>query len=186
MKTIDYERYIFRLIFQEPGEKFDSFIERLKIQLRKCNFDDRESSFKDQIIEKCANDELRSKAFENRMTLDQLIYTGRVLEEAGKNCLGNSTVKDKFDEEELMMNKTYESSRPIQDALTNLNSYAYDRFLLAQVKNRSYEESYQYRSKIGEFNEGKTSEGEKIETIISIRKASNFDEEIENIKQQNW
>lgn len=85
MKTIDYERYIFRITVQERDESFESFIERLQIQLRKCRFADNDMHLKDQIIEKCQSKELRQRAFEHNMSLRQLIFTGRTLDSADRN-----------------------------------------------------------------------------------------------------
>lgn len=87
MKT-DYERYLFRLISQDKDESLESFVERLQNQSKKCKFLDEESQIKDQIIEKCVSKELRKAAFENKLTLRQLILTGKTLEVAEKNCKG--------------------------------------------------------------------------------------------------
>lgn len=84
MKTLDYERYIFRVIKQEREESFDSFVGRLKIQAKKCYFCDVDSQMKDQILEKCHNNDLRKEAFENLMSLQQLIYTAKTLENVKK------------------------------------------------------------------------------------------------------
>jgi hypothetical protein len=91
MSSIDYERYVFRLIKQEVSESFGSFIERLENQLKKCRYNDPESQFKDQIIEKCGNNALRRKAFEAKMTLDQLIFTGKTIELAEISCMRRSS-----------------------------------------------------------------------------------------------
>lgn len=85
MKTLDYERYVFQLIRQEQSELFASFVQRLWNQVDKCKFTDPDFHIKDQIIGKCISNELRQKAFEVEMTLDQLIFTGKTLEAAEKN-----------------------------------------------------------------------------------------------------
>lgn len=85
MKTVDYERYIFRITVQERDESFESFVERLRIQVRKCRFADIDMQLKDQIIEKCNSKELRQRAFEHEMSLRQLIFTGKTLETAERN-----------------------------------------------------------------------------------------------------
>lgn len=87
---MDYERYIFRLIQQESEEPFDSFVSRLSCQAQNCNFADFSSQMKDQIIDKSLNANLREKAFAANMTLDQIIYTGRTLEAATRNCRSNN------------------------------------------------------------------------------------------------
>ena len=53
MYNLDNERYIFRLIRQDKDEMFNSFVERLDNQLKKCKYRDADSQLKDQIIEKC-------------------------------------------------------------------------------------------------------------------------------------
>lgn len=85
VKTIEYERYQFKLIKQETEETFDSFVCRLYTQSRKCDFNDIDSQMKDQIIEKCQSDSLRREAFRNTMTLDQLILKGRTIETKNKS-----------------------------------------------------------------------------------------------------
>lgn len=97
MKTLDYERYLFRLTKQDEEESLESFVERLRHQAKKCEFTDPDSQTKDQIIEKCASNELRKSAFENQMTLSQLILTGKTLENAEKNTQAESLkiVKEK-------------------------------------------------------------------------------------------
>jgi hypothetical protein len=89
MKSLDYERYIFRLIKQEKSENFDSFLSRLQNQARKCEFVDLESQMKDQILVKTHLNSLRQKAFEDKMTLQQLIYTARTLEQAERSFATN-------------------------------------------------------------------------------------------------
>lgn len=85
MKTLEYERYKFKLIKQEHNEPLESFYERLRMQARKCQFTDIDSHLKDQIIEKCSSNDLRCEAFECPMSLEQLIFTGKTLESAEKN-----------------------------------------------------------------------------------------------------
>lgn len=69
----DYERYIFHLIKQGAGEKFDSFVHRLRHQVKCCGFADYEGQLKMQLLANCSIDELRRKAFNNEMTLEQII-----------------------------------------------------------------------------------------------------------------
>lgn len=80
MKTIDCQRYIFRLIKQEPNEPFDSFFQRLREQEKKCNFSDSDERMKEQIIAECSIKEFREHAFEGEINLDQLIFMARTLE----------------------------------------------------------------------------------------------------------
>lgn len=110
MKTIDYERYIFRITVQERDESFESFVERLRIQVRKCRFMDNEMQLKDQIIEKCNSKELRQRAFENEMSLRQLIFTGKTLETAERNYQRNS--RDYREPREQFRRQTSREDRP--------------------------------------------------------------------------
>ena len=80
VKSLEFERYEFKQIKQDTNETFDSFVGRLFSQSRKCHFSDTDSQMKDQIIEKCRSRSLRFEAFENSMTLDQLISKGRSFE----------------------------------------------------------------------------------------------------------
>lgn len=104
MNDYDYERYVFRLIKQEPGESFNSFLERIENQIHKCGFFDVVTHFKSQIIEKCSMNELRRKAFQNEMTLDHLIFTGRILEEAERNCMKERRIK--YEERSISVSPT--------------------------------------------------------------------------------
>lgn len=56
-----YERHVFRLIQQEPEEKFDKFLVRLRNQSSKCNFAKKDDDIIDQIAEKCFSPDLRKK-----------------------------------------------------------------------------------------------------------------------------
>lgn len=85
MKTLDYERYLFRITRQDPNENLQSFVQRLESQLLKCHFADPEAQLKDQIIEKCIMNDLRRDAFGQVMTLEQLILRGKTLESAQIN-----------------------------------------------------------------------------------------------------
>lgn len=80
MKTIDFQRYIFRLIKQKQNESFDSFFQRLREQEKKCNFADSDERMKEQIIAECSIKEFRDRAFEDEINLDQLIFMARTLE----------------------------------------------------------------------------------------------------------
>lgn len=54
-----FERHIFRLMKQEPEEKFEKFLIRLRRQCSKCNFANENESLIDQITEKCSSAKLR-------------------------------------------------------------------------------------------------------------------------------
>ncbi|CAH2101296.1 unnamed protein product [Euphydryas editha] len=46
-----YERHLFRLIKQEPDERFEKFLVRLRQQADKCKFNDKEDQIIDQITD---------------------------------------------------------------------------------------------------------------------------------------
>nr|CAI5867977.1 unnamed protein product [Callosobruchus analis] len=48
-----YERHIFRLLKQEPTEKFEKYLVRLRNQAEKCKYTNPEENIIDQIVEKC-------------------------------------------------------------------------------------------------------------------------------------
>lgn len=96
MVNIDYERYVFRQIKQEfiRCEPFASFIERLWKQMPRCRFmENAAQRIKEQILDKCVRNELRSHAFANYIPLDQLIILGFNIE---KTQEGNFTVLHQF------------------------------------------------------------------------------------------
>jgi hypothetical protein len=70
---------------QERTENLESFVRRLRIQARKCQFTDIDSQLKDQVIAKCKSNDLRHEALQNPMSLEQLIFTGKNLEIVEKN-----------------------------------------------------------------------------------------------------
>ncbi|XP_053607193.1 uncharacterized protein K02A2.6-like [Plodia interpunctella] len=81
-----YERHVFRLIQQEPTEKFEKFVLRLRQQADKCEFKNKEEHIVDQVIEKCFSNELRRKILKigDEMTLDRAINEANALETVNK------------------------------------------------------------------------------------------------------
>lgn len=77
-----YERHLFRLIKQEPDEKFEKFLVRLRQQSDKCQFKDKDDQIIDQITEKCSQKELRKKILQtgDSMTLNDIISEANALE----------------------------------------------------------------------------------------------------------
>nr|CAI5858972.1 unnamed protein product [Callosobruchus analis] len=77
-----YERHLFRKLKQEPGEKFEAFIIRLRHQASKCQFNEIDESIIDQILEKGSSNELRKKilASGDNMTLQDTIREANALE----------------------------------------------------------------------------------------------------------
>ena len=58
-------RYKFRKCVQNSGESLESYITRLKILIKDCDYDkERDKSLRDQIVFGCSDDELRKKFFE--------------------------------------------------------------------------------------------------------------------------
>lgn len=92
-----YERHVFRLLKQEPNEKFDKFLVRLRQQGSKCNFSSLEDTIIDQIVEKCNSDELRRKILQkgDEMTLDKIIIEANALEAVNHTNLKSSTGQEK-------------------------------------------------------------------------------------------
>lgn len=84
-----YERHIFRLLKQEPQEKFEKFLVRLRQQASKCLFDKPEEHIIDQITEKCASDELRKKILKtgDEFTLNKIISEANALEAVDRQIL---------------------------------------------------------------------------------------------------
>ncbi|XP_049886625.1 uncharacterized protein K02A2.6-like [Pectinophora gossypiella] len=81
-----YERHSFRLLKQEPEEKFEKFLVRLRKQADKCQFADRDENIIDQITEKCYLPELRKKILQigDEITLDRVITEANTLEIVNK------------------------------------------------------------------------------------------------------
>ncbi|GBP82290.1 hypothetical protein EVAR_86644_1 [Eumeta japonica] len=81
-----YERHTFRLLKQEPEEKFEKFLVRLRKQADKCQFTDKDGNIIDQITEKCYLPELRKKILRigDEITLDRVITEANTLELVNK------------------------------------------------------------------------------------------------------
>ncbi|XP_049880163.1 uncharacterized protein LOC126376660 [Pectinophora gossypiella] len=77
-----YERHIFRLIKQEPDEKFEKFLIRLRQQSSKCNFANENENLLDQITEKCKSSKLRKNIllFGDEATLENITIEANSLE----------------------------------------------------------------------------------------------------------
>lgn len=87
MASIENERLIFRAIFQPYGESIENFVKRLRAQISKCGFQEKEieNNLKDQISVKCSNLKLRQIALHADMTFEELVETGKVLEGEASN-----------------------------------------------------------------------------------------------------
>lgn len=77
-----FERHLFRLMRQEPGEKFEKFLVRLRRQSAKCNFSNDNESLIDQITEKCLSTDLRKRilVLGDTVTVDKIIAEANALE----------------------------------------------------------------------------------------------------------
>ncbi|XP_049877892.1 uncharacterized protein K02A2.6-like [Pectinophora gossypiella] len=89
-----YERHLFRLLKQEPNEKFEKFLVRLRQQANKCQFQDRNDNIIDQIVEKCASIELRKKILQmgDDVTLERIIKEANSLESVNMQLEGFDSV----------------------------------------------------------------------------------------------
>ncbi|XP_063892502.1 uncharacterized protein K02A2.6-like [Helicoverpa armigera] len=81
-----YERHVFRLLKQEPQEKFEKFLVRLRQQAAKCDLDLNDEYIIDQIAEKCSSNDLRKKILKlgDAITLDVIIKEANILEVLGR------------------------------------------------------------------------------------------------------
>lgn len=77
-----FERHIFRLMKQEPDEKFEKFLIRLRRQSSKCNFANEDENLIDQITEKCSSTKLRKNILllGDTATIDKIITEANSLE----------------------------------------------------------------------------------------------------------
>ncbi|XP_037298304.1 uncharacterized protein LOC119190445 [Manduca sexta] len=77
-----YERHVFRLLKQGPGEKFEKYLIRLRQQATKCQYTAKDENIIDQITEKCLSDDLRKKILKmgDNVTLDMIISEANALE----------------------------------------------------------------------------------------------------------
>lgn len=85
-----YERHLFRLLKQEPGEKFDKFLLRLRRQGAKCKFSNEQDNLIDQIVEKCSSKELRKKILTlgDDVNLDQIVTSANAIEAVDRQLNG--------------------------------------------------------------------------------------------------
>lgn len=95
-----YERHLFRLLKQEPEEKFEKFLVRLRQQAKKCQFDKEDEHIIDQITEKCKTDELRKKILKtgDKITLYEIVAEANALEAIERQLVnfGNKSTDTQF------------------------------------------------------------------------------------------
>uniref|UniRef100_A0A2H1VFE7 RNA-directed DNA polymerase n=1 Tax=Spodoptera frugiperda TaxID=7108 RepID=A0A2H1VFE7_SPOFR len=77
-----YERHVFRLLKQEPDEKFEKFLVRLRNQCSKCDFALKDNALIDQIAEKCTSSDLRKKILQlgDSVTIEKVILEANSIE----------------------------------------------------------------------------------------------------------
>ncbi|XP_075981602.1 uncharacterized protein LOC142980155 [Anticarsia gemmatalis] len=77
-----FERHVFRLMKQEPEEKFEKFLIRLRRQSSKCNFANEDENLIDQVTEKCSSTKLRKNILilGDTATVEKIIAEANTLE----------------------------------------------------------------------------------------------------------
>lgn len=95
-----YERHIFWLLKQEPAEKFEEFLVRLRNQADKCKFASKEENLVDQITEKCVSMELRKRILQmgDDAILEKIIVEANALEIINRQLEEFSTTRNKLQE----------------------------------------------------------------------------------------
>lgn len=81
-KSLRFERYVFRQIVQKEGEKFDTFLLRLRKQALKCGWTlwISNENIADQIVAGCQSDKLRTRIMEKDTDLEDIIAKARSIE----------------------------------------------------------------------------------------------------------
>lgn len=77
-----YERFIFSKIRQNVGESFDSFVTRLRVQAKYCEFADEDDRLLDQLLLSCHQDKLRDRLLikGKQLTLQDALMEARCFE----------------------------------------------------------------------------------------------------------
>jgi hypothetical protein len=86
MKTLQFERYLFRQLKQEQGESIERFYARLCENIKRCEYsaEEEDNRLKEQIIDKCLSVKLREIALQVNLTLEDLVFTGTTVESDDK------------------------------------------------------------------------------------------------------
>lgn len=81
-KNRSYERYLFRELKQDPGEKISAFVIRLRQQAEKCGFENgADDHIIDQLTQRCSSSKLRRRILEKgEMKLDVLLTMAKAME----------------------------------------------------------------------------------------------------------
>ena len=86
-KNEEYEVHKFRKAKQLEDESLDSFHTRLRKLAANCEFSDIDKEIKHQIIQKCKNKQLRIKALQDSLSLNNLLSMGRSMEMSAAQAL---------------------------------------------------------------------------------------------------
>ena len=88
-KNVIYERHIFRQLAQQSDETIDSFVTRLKMHVKHCDYDkySNDEAIRDQIIDKCISKKLRRRLLcESELTLQTAKKIARSMETSDKQA----------------------------------------------------------------------------------------------------
>ncbi|MES9884606.1 MAG: hypothetical protein ABW185_27490, partial [Sedimenticola sp.] len=76
----EFEIFEFRRMKQYESETVDQFATRLRQKAENCEFSDRDSEIKSQIIQGCTSVSLRRKALKENPSLDEMLLAARTME----------------------------------------------------------------------------------------------------------
>ena len=85
-----FERHLFRNMAQLPNESIDQYVTRLRQKADYCQFEEKiDENIRDQVIEKCLSNGLRTKLLEKGagLTLSQLQMMARAIEVSTKQAV---------------------------------------------------------------------------------------------------
>ncbi|XP_064475331.1 uncharacterized protein K02A2.6-like [Ornithodoros turicata] len=112
-KNVVYERHVFRLARQNPGETLDQFHVRLRKLSTTCEFTDVDKELLSQIIEGTTSQRLRRTALrETDVTLDKVLATGRSLENAEVQATSIENPAQSHSVQKIETKKGTHSTRP--------------------------------------------------------------------------
>lgn len=81
-----YERHLLRGIKQEETESFDNFVNRIREQANRCEFNDVNDATIDQIIEGCLSQDFRKKLLSEEKTFEEILQLGKAMEDLQAQC----------------------------------------------------------------------------------------------------
>ena len=120
----DYEKYKFSLAKQAKNEPFDAFVNRLRVLSANCNFADAAEEIRTRIIHGCYSEQLRVKALSEGLNAENLIKTGRALEQARNQAhlitetetINAVKFKGKYSSRNIQENKNSQNFHPIKSS----------------------------------------------------------------------